>query len=267
MPMVRFPMALLSVGCLLAAEKPVPRVAPFYSAASIVNAADNQSGALAPNTIATIYGTNLSYSTAAISLTDIQNGRLPTLLGTDETQVIISGGPANLYYVSPTQINFLVPPNLLALPAQVFVTVDGLHGPLLEMTLADAAPGLFQLDPQTAVATFSDNSVLTAQSPAKPGDVVILWATGLGQTDPQPIYGVLPTAAAPLADGASLSILLDGAAVPASAVFYAGVAPGFAGLYQINFVLPTSTGANPEIRLQVGAAISIPEIHLPVMLN
>ncbi len=86
MPLVRFPLALLSVWCVLGAEKPVPRVAPIYDAASIVNAADNQSGALAPNTLGTIYGANLAYSIAAITLNDIQGGVLPTVLGTSETR-------------------------------------------------------------------------------------------------------------------------------------------------------------------------------------
>ena len=112
MPLVRFPLALLSVWCVLGAEKPVPRVAPIYDAASIVNAADNQSGALAPNTLGTIYGANLAYSTAAITLNDIQGGVLPIVLGTSETRVFVNNYPADLYYVSPTQINFLVPPNL-----------------------------------------------------------------------------------------------------------------------------------------------------------
>ena len=74
----------------------------------------------------------------------------------------------------------------------------------------------------------------------------------------------LPTAAAPLVAGANLSILLDGNAVPASAIDYAGVAPDFAGLYQINLTLPLSTGANPQIQLQLDGASSIAGVHLPV---
>ncbi len=70
---------------MLGAEKPVPRVAPVYDAASIVNAADNQSGALAANTLGTIYGANLAYSTAAITLSNIQGGVLPIVLGSSET--------------------------------------------------------------------------------------------------------------------------------------------------------------------------------------
>jgi uncharacterized protein (TIGR03437 family) len=257
---------MLAVWSLLGADPPAPRAAPVYTALSIVNAGDNQSGALAANTLGTIYGANMAYSTAAITLNDIQGGVLPTVLGSSETQVFVGSYPADLYYVSPTQINFLVPPNMLPVPVLVYVTIDGLVGPEIEITLAPAAPGLFQLDPVNAVATLADGTVLTPAAPAKPGDIVLLWATGLGKTSPPAIYGQLPEAAARLVEGANLSILLDGIAVDPGAIQYAGQAPGFAGLYQINFTLPMSTAANPEIRLQLDDAISIPGVHLPVGL-
>lgn len=260
-------LALLPLCYLLGAEKPQPRVAPDYSAASIVNAADNLSGALAANTIGTIYGTHLAYGTAAISASDIRNGLLPTVLGDDETRVFIGGNAATLYYVSPTQINFLVPPNMLALPVQVYVAVDSLRGPLLKLNLGPAAPGLFQLDARNAIGTLPDGTVLTPSAPGKPGDVVTLWATGLGQTDPQMIYGQLPTVAAPLAPGVGLSILLNGKSLPSASITYAGIAPGFAGLYQVNVKLPASLPANPEIRVKVAGVTSAPKVYLPVMLN
>jgi uncharacterized protein (TIGR03437 family) len=252
---------------LFAADNPSPGTAPFYDASSIVNAADNQPGQLAPNTIATIYGANLAYSTASLTQNEIQGGVLPTVLGTCETQVFINNLPADLYYVSPTQINFLVPPNLLPFPATIQVTLDGLAGPPVQVTLASAAPGLFQLDATHVIATLADGTVLTPQSSAKPGDVVILWATGLGLTSPGALYGQLPTAAAPLVAGANPSVLLNGTAVDQDAIFYAGVAPGFAGLYQINFILPASTAADPEVRVEVDGAPSIPKVYLPVVLN
>jgi uncharacterized protein (TIGR03437 family) len=264
MPSARFLLALLYVWCVLGAEEPAPQVAPIYDAASIVNAADNQSGALAANTLGTIYGANMAYSTAAITSGNIQGGVLPVVLGTSETEVFVNHYAANLYYVSPSQINFLVPPNMSAGAAVVQVTIDGLAGPAISLTLGAAAPGLFQLDLENAIATAADGSVLTPASPAQPGDIVTLYATGLGQVTPPAIYGQLPTAAAPLIAGANLSILLDGAAVDPGAIEYAGVAPGFAGLYQINLTLPASTGSNPEIRLQLDGATSIPGVHLPV---
>ena len=265
MPLVRFPLALLFSWCMLGADQPVPRIAPVYSAASIVNAADNQSGQLAPNAIGTIYGANLADATAAITLNDIQGGALPTVLtGASDTRVLIDYSPAALYYVSPTQINFLVPPDLLPGPVSLYVDVDTIRGPLIALKLALAAPGLFQLDSTNAVATLADGSVLTPSSPAKPGEVVELWATGLGITAPPADGFQLPIAAAPLIAGANLSILLDGTPVPSAAIQYAGVAPGFAGLYQVNLALPASTGQNPEIRLRLDGASSIPGVHLPV---
>jgi len=264
MPLVRLPLAILFGWCLLGAEKPSPRLAPVYTTASIVNAADNQSGELAPNAIGTIYGANLAYSTAAISLNDIQGGVLPTVLGASETRVFVNNYPADLYYVSPVQINFLVPPNLLPESAIIQVVVDGLAGPAIQVNLGLAAPGLFQLDSQNAVATRPDGAVITPASPAKPGDIVLLWATGLGVTAPPAVYGQLPTEAAPLIAGANLSISLDGVPVGPYAIYYAGVAPYFAGLYQINLILPTSTGANPEIQLTLEGATSIAGVHIPV---
>ena len=241
-----------------------PRAAPTYSAASIVNSADNQSGALAPNAIATVYGKNLAYTTRALTSSDVHGGVLPTALGTSDVRVIVGGLPANLYYVSPTQVNFLIPPCLLPGPVNVQLVIDSLAGPAISEQLGDAAPGLFQLDLVNAVATRHDGSVITPSHPAKAGDVVVLYATGLGQTVPPAGYGELPTAAAPLARIADFKVRIDGTAVDPSAVLYAGIAPGFAGLYQINVRLPTATGANPELRISVGAAISIPGVKLPV---
>lgn len=264
MTFVRLLLLSLCAVFLFGQKKPEPHVAPVYAAASIVNAADNQPGALAPNTIGTIYGSNLAFSTSALTQNDITGDLLPTVLGSSETRVLISNFPANLYYVSPTQINFLVPPNLLAQATQIQVVIDSLAGPAIPVTLGETAPGLFQLDAQNAVATQVDGTVLTSSAPAKPGDTVILYATGLGQVSPPLIYGQLPTVAASLASPTSLSVLLNGAAVDQSAITYAGIAPFYAGLYQINLKLPESVGANPAIQLQIGATISASGIHLPV---
>jgi uncharacterized protein (TIGR03437 family) len=254
MPLVLLLLSLMVARCALGTDLCASQDAPFYTAASIVNGADNQSDKLAPNAIGTIYGTNLACSTAGITTGDF----LPTNLG--EATVIIHGQPAGLFYVSPTQINFLVPPTFVPGLDGIYVTVLTWRGPIISLTLATAAPGLFQLDAKNVVAT---------PSPAKPGEIVVLWATGLGQTEGlQPDnYLQVPTAAASLVGGANLEVLLDGAAVPSSAIQYAGVAPGFAGLYQINLTLPKSTKANPEIRLQLDGATSIPKVYLPVVLN
>jgi uncharacterized protein (TIGR03437 family) len=231
--------------------------APIYSADSLVNSADNQAGWLAPNTIATMYGKYLSYATATLTPADIRGGVLPTVLPSTGARILVNGLPANPYYVSPTQINFLIPPNLLPGPATVQLVINGLAGPPISVALGAAAPALFQIDRQNIIATHADGSLITPAASAKPGDVVVLYATGLGQTIPPMGYGELPSSAAPLQMLSRFQVFLDGNPVDASSIAYAGIAPGFAGLYQINLILPGSTGSNPDIRLAVGDAIGI----------
>ena len=237
---------------------------PYYTAASIVNAADNRSGWLAPNTIATMYGTGLAYDTKALTAADIHDGILPTALPGTGVRILVGSLPAVIYFVSPTQINFLTPSYLLPGPATVQVVLDGLAGPVVHMKLAVAAPALFETHEQNAVATRPNGSLVTQHSPAKPGGWVILYATGLGQTIPPVIYGEVPTAAAPLEQMNELKVTLDGVPVDRYDIYYAGLAPYFAGLYQINLKLPDSTGTNPEIRVALGAQISRPGLKIPV---
>src|SRR5580704_6639818 len=80
----------------LGADAPAPRETPNYSTASILNAADNQSDTLAPNTIGSIYGTNLAFSTAGLMAGDVQ-GVLPIWLGSMETTVFVGNEPAGLF--------------------------------------------------------------------------------------------------------------------------------------------------------------------------
>jgi len=238
--------------------------APLYSAASIVNSADNQSGTLAPNTLGTIYGKNLAYGTRALSASDVQTGFLPTVFPGTGVHVIVSGLLANLIYVSPTQINFLVPANLIPGPVTLTVVVDAWAGPQIPIQLSTASPALFQLDQQNAVATRADGSLVTPAAPAAPGDVIVLYATGLGQTAPPVVYSLIPKTAAALTQMASFSVQLDGVPVDPSAIAYAGVAPGYGGLYQINLILPASVGPNPQIAIGFPDSLSPSGVTIPV---
>ena len=256
-------LVVIIVALLLAAAF-VKAEAPVYSAGSIVNSADNQPGVLAPNTLATIYGQNLAYGTKALSAGDVQGGMLPTVFPGTGVHVLIGNIVANLIYVSPTQINFLVPPNLAIATVNVQVVVDSWAGPAIPIQLAAAAPALFMLDPQNAVATEADGSLITPAAPAKPGDVIVLYATGLGQTMPPVVYSLIPKAAASLTLAASFTVTLDGVAVDPGAVAYAGIAPDFGGLYQINLILPASVGPNPQICVGFAGSLSPSGVTLPV---
>ena len=240
------------------------REAPSYSNASIVNSASNEPGALAPNAFVTIYGTNLARSTRAIADSDIVGNMLPTVLPGTGVNVYVNRIRAHIFYVSPGQINALIPADALAGSAEILVALDGVYGPSARVTLQASAPALFQLDAQTAIAVHADGTVLTPKTPGRPGEWIALYATGLGTTAPPAAYGEIPARAAPLRDSARFRVLLNSAAVEAERVPYAGVSPGFAGLYQVNVRLPDSLTRDPEIRLQAGDAFSKAGVVIPV---
>ena len=137
---------LLLLACELGADTIGAREAPAYSGASIVNAADNLVEPLAPNALATIYGKNLAYGIKSLSFDDIRGGVLPTALPGSGVRVLVGGLLANPFYVSPTQINFLLPPNLLPGDTNVQIVIDGWAGPIISVQIAAADPALFQLD-------------------------------------------------------------------------------------------------------------------------
>ncbi|MGA2274343.1 MAG: hypothetical protein ABSH00_12370 [Bryobacteraceae bacterium] len=238
--------------------------APYYTAASIVNASDYSPGPFAPSSVLSMFGTNLAWTTEAVTPATLAGGSLPTQLAA--TMVCVDNVPAPLLYASPTQINFLVPSEQI--PGDVTVTVvrQGVDGPAVTITLIDAAPALFVMDGGFAIAQDwnTNYTLMTTGAPAHAGDIVVLYATGLGYTSPPWASGEVAQSAAYITSQASMQVLLNGAAIDPSLVLYAGVTPGYCGLYQINFTIPANAGTNPEIRVQIGTAISIPSIKLAV---
>ena len=238
---------------------------PGYCAATVVNTADGIPGALAPNTIATVNGQNLSDTSVTLTPADVSSGgALPTQLPGTATHVLVGNLEATPFSVSPTQISFLVPPNLLPGKTTFVVVNQGLAGPVLTLDLQAAAPALFLSSGQDVAALHLDGSAITTASPAQPGEIVMLYATGLGPTNPPVEPGQLPIAAASLAPESNLQVLLNGQPVPAEDVLYAGAAPFFAGLYQINLQLPNDIAANPEIRLVCAGQTSPAQVYLNV---
>jgi uncharacterized protein (TIGR03437 family) len=255
-------LAVVALTCCLGADTECGPLAPCYTLQGIVNIASGTPGVLAPNTLASIYGTNLSFVTRALSANDILAGEVPTSLPNTGVQVWLDGLPGHLYLVSPEQVNFLVPSNLRATEVTIRVFRDGTVGPAVALKLREAAPALFQLDAGHVLASKLDYSLVTAAAPSHPDEWVTLWATGLGAVTPPTASGILPHKAASLEKIADFRVLLDGAAVEPGLVGYAGLAPGYAGLYQINLKLPPTVPVNPEIRIAIGEDISPPALRL-----
>ena len=237
--------------------------APFYSAAGIVHAADFASGPFAPNDVVTLFGTNLSNTSTPATATEGLGANLPTALGL--ISVYVGNMPAPLLFVSATQINFLLPANLIAGSVPVFVDKQGLRGPIVNIEIAMAAPALFPYGNSYVIAVDwnNGNALIGPDLPAHSGDTVILYATGLGPA------GSMPPAQAPAAPMAinglgSLKVSLGGNPVASNLIQYAGVTPGWAGLYQINLALPPNLGADPEVVVSIGDQSSPAGLKLAV---
>jgi uncharacterized protein (TIGR03437 family) len=234
--------------------------APAYAAENIVNSSDYTSGPFAPNSVLTIFGTNLSWYTQALTLG--KAGEVPTQLS--GVQVLVDSRPAPLLYVSGPQINFLIPSNEISGQVTVRVVREGMAGPQVTVKLIDVAPALFDIGTGYAITTHADGTLLTDASPGQPGEIVVIYATGLGHTQPNADVNEVPGSAAPIEWLGSLTVSLDGAVLPSYRIKYAGITPGCLGLYQLNLELPLEVGANPAILVSVGAKSSTGNLKLAV---
>jgi uncharacterized protein (TIGR03437 family) len=256
---------LLVVRLLAGADEAARRFAPSYASSTVVHAASQESGAFAPNTIVTLYGKDLSYVTRGLVGEDVRDGLLPTIFPNTGVRVYIDGVPAPLYFVSPTQVNLLVPAGIKDGSHRLHLALDGRAGPVVDLPISSAAPGLFLWQPGLVLAVRLDGSLVTVDNPARAGDILILFATGLGNTTgPALRSGEVARQAARLIAMDSFSVTLNGVALPRDHIFYAGLAPGFAGLYQINIQVPADSPANPEIRIAAGDAQSNGAVRLPL---
>src|SRR5260370_21147736 len=189
------------------------------------------------------------------------DGSLPTVLG--GVRVKVGSIFAPLLYVSPTQVNFIVPTSLSAGQTHIMLNRGITATPITQITLLEAAPALFEADSRIA-AEHADGSVISVAAPAHPSEVINIYGTGMGRTDPPQIDGSVPRLAAPIIRLDELQVLLDGQAVPSQNIWYAGITPGSPGLYQINLLLPAQIGAAPELRISMGDQMSQSSLRLPV---
>jgi uncharacterized protein (TIGR03437 family) len=223
---------------------------PVYAAAGIVHAADFSAGPFAPNDVVTLFGANLCGSNGATA-TEQPGVQLPaTLAG---VSVSVLNMPAPLLFVSPAQINFLLPANLVPGTVPVRVVNQGVTGPEVQIPIVAAAPSLFPNGSQYVLAVDwnNGNALITPDVPAHSGDVIILYATGLGGAGTI-VTGEVPAQGAAIANITALKIFLGGTTVSSGLIQYAGLTPGWAGLYQINLVLPPNLGTDPELSVSIG---------------
>jgi adhesin/invasin len=194
---------------------------------AVTNAASFHLGS-SPGGAHTIFGSYLATSTQTAATLP-----LPTSLA--GTSVLVNGIPAPLFFVSPGQINFQMPSGTAPESVPVVVTTSAGSSSGLKAAVTPVQPGLFVYPNLRARALNQDLSLHTPQTPIGAGEFVVLYLTGLGPTTPAVTDGQ-PAPVSPLAVlNGSVSATVGG--VPAT-VHFAGLAPGFVGLIQVNAQIP-----------------------------
>ncbi len=221
---------------------------PAAQSFNMVSAASLLPGPVAPGELIEILGTGLGPEQGVSGFsTELAN-----------TQVLFGakGTPAPLFYVQSGQITLQVPYEIAGSgTAEVQILEGGVLKTRLVTAVADSAPAIFTVNGGTgqAAAINGDGTANTAASGASPGGVLAIFATGEGQTSPAGITGKLAAPPYPVPVQA-VSVSIGG---QPAAILYAGGAPGFAGLMQVNARIPESLGSGPQpVELTVGSATS-----------
>ena len=215
----------------------------------------------APNAIATVFGTEFAPAGTAASTTQLDDaGKVPAVLA--ETCVEVGGRRAPLFFVGPGQINFQIPDQAGMGPEAVTVirgcgTADERRSADESFNMAAAQPAFFLLNPNASLAvaalhgggpSFVGPADLFpgVTTPAAPGEVISLYGTGFGATDPPLTAGQIPVRAYPdapltrLPASTDVRVAFGDIEVAPTDISYIGGAPCCAGLYQLTVKVPDS---------------------------
>jgi uncharacterized protein (TIGR03437 family) len=210
----------------------------FLNPQGVVNAGSSApfTAGLAPGELLTLYGSNLAPGLQIAS--DIP---FPTTL--NKVQVMINGISAPIYYVTPSQLSVIVPYAVNSGIAKVQVFNDNVPSNAVTAFIGKTAPGVLTQS-QNGLGygdvVHLDGSLVNAGNPAKIGETVSIFLTGLGAVNPAISDGAAgPTT--PLANATSTIAAYIGGVQ--ATVSYAGLAPQLAGLYQINLTVPAGVTA------------------------
>ncbi len=211
----------------------------------------------APGSLMRIFGDNLMRVPSNVDA--FPAGTVPTSV--NGTTVSVNGTNAPILASSATEMVVQVPVEVTGTTAVVTVnTVGGSSAPL-SVPFAASAPNIFFDSVGALVLKNSDYSLVRPANPAKVGDIVLVYATGLGQTTPALKTGQAapdatyktPTVSATVG-GVQADVLMNGTSAP---VIYSIASPGFIGLSQTAIQIPAGLQAGTQLlQLTVGTAKS-----------
>jgi uncharacterized protein (TIGR03437 family) len=221
---------------------------PTITSGSVANGASLSARTpVAPGAIISIFGQNLADGTAL--------GGVPRETVLAGTLAVLGGVSLPLLYVSPTQINAIVPYGIPVNTSQQLLVQRGTNLTLpVPVPIALAQPGVFSV---TGTGSGQGHiydvagKLVDATNPAKAGDVVVIYCAGLGPVD-QTVFAGFPAPSDPLArtSGPVQVSIGDNDAQ----VLFAGLAPQYTGLYQIDAVVPGGVAPGDAVSLVIKVA-------------
>ncbi len=234
----------------------------YLSPQGMVNAGSSApfTAHLSPGEFLTLYGSGLAASNASASTLP-----LPTKL--NGVQVMINGVPAPINFVSATQVSVVVPFSTQSV-AQIQLFNNGAASNTVTQFVGYSSPGVFTYEPVGGIGyadaqdVTNSYSLVTSANPAQIGDTVAVYLAGLGSISGSTPAGSAGPSTPPYATAINppTVYLYDSAGNSTqAAVYYAGLAPGFAGLYQINFAIPSGVASGPATLDIIGGPSNAPD--------
>ncbi len=237
---------------------------------------------LSSNAMVSILGTNfvLGGPGRIAGLGDFVNGAFPTELACVSVQVTGPGVPATfipITYVSAAQINAQLPAfsGTGSITLQLFLNPgqdNQLTSDIATYPLQPFAPAFFLFANSNSIAAqiagtakiVASPSLVPGAAPAKPGDIVTLYGTGFGDTNPSVSAGQLASGQATVVNGVTVTI--GSVTLAPSDILYAGLTPGsISGLYQFNVRIPQSTpNGDIPVSISIGSAQTQTPATIPV---
>lgn len=226
---------------------------PTFEARGIVNAASFSPGFVAPGEIISIFGAYLGPRDPVVATLDPATQKLPTTLG--GTTITFDGIPAALFFVSSNQVNLQVPYEVgNRTSSRMVVNVAGTPPTETSVSVSPATPGIFTIDGTRAAALNQNLTLNSPDNPAAVGSVVVLYFTGQGLLDRKVETGALAPSSPPFpAPALDVGVNMDGFN---ARIAFAGLAPGFVGLMQVNVEVPRGVRSG-QVRVALGVGFNI----------
>jgi len=242
----------------------VTQQGPFFQPGTVFHGASYSAGFLSPGMVTTIFGLRFGPDQLA-GLVLGQDGKVTTNIG--QTRVLIDGVAAPMIASVRGQVSFFAPFSLAGkTSAAVQVEYQGVRSLTSTLPVVDVAPGLFTLNSQgfgQGAILNQDLSVNGPNNPANRGDVVVLYGSGYGQSNPAGVDGQQAKAPFP-APTQPMKVFIDG---KEAIIDYQGAAPSLTeGIFQINARVPTNTTPGEAVPVEVrqGTRVTPPGVTLAV---